>query len=395
MTNDFQNNRNRLKRELPNSLIIVSSYDRMQLTNDMAVKFIQEANFLYLTDIHETGWLVVIDSQNDREYLVQPEHAEYTKLFEGTLSGDEATKQSAIESFITYDELKTIIKNFSGDVHCVFPTNNNLFYENPAMQRLYDFIENCGKAPVDCRLDLARLRAIKQPYEIDRIHKAIDITCRAFEHVMTQKNNYNSENEIEAEFNYYFTKHNATHGYDPIVASGRNACTLHYDSNNQLLVKHSLVLMDIGAKVSDYTADITRTIAIGEISDETRRYYEALETAHRKIISLIQPNLEVSKYMERVDEILSRTFASLGLIENSSDKQGYRKYFPHAISHGLGLDTHDRLGRASHFLPGMVLTVEPGLYVPEKNIGIRIEDNILVTSDGSENLSSSLTTDVG
>jgi len=173
------------------------------------------------------------------------------------------------------------------------------------------------------------------------------------------------------------------------VAAGANACTLHYAHNRSKVMGRQLVLMDVGASYGGYTADITRTYAKGEPTKRQRQVHEAVEAAHHRIIGLIRPMLAVDEYQREVDAIMREAIASLGL---PSDDAALRRYFPHAVSHGLGIDVHDSLGSPRFLQAGMVLTVEPGIYLPEEGIGVRIEDDILVTAAGNENLSRRLST---
>ena len=198
------------------------------------------------------------------------------------------------------------------------------------------------------------------------------------------------EYEIEAILNAAFRKTGAHgHAYDPIVAAEKNACTLHYVQNNDKLPKNGLVLIDAGAKFSGYAADVTRTYAIGTPTARQSAVHHAVEKAHQEIISLVRPGLKISEYSERVDEIMKAALKSLNLLSAPED---YRRYFPHAISHGLGIDVHESLGGSETFKPGMIFTVEPGIYIPEESIGVRIEDDILVTDDGHRVLSEALPT---
>src|SRR5680860_759792 len=236
-----------------------------------------------------------------------------------------------------------------------------------------------------CNLELAKLRAIKQSNEIAAIKMAIKLTVDAFNDIKPKLAIFTHEYQAEAEFTYYFRKNGSEgHAYDPIVASGKNACTLHYSVNNSRLNKNNLVLLDIGAKVGGYSADISRTYSLSEPNDRQIEVHQAVYDARRKIIDLLRPGLTVIDYQKQVEEIMRASLMQLGLLSSPDD---YRRYFPHSVSHGLGVDTHDSLGAPSEFLSGMVLTVEPGIYIPEENIGIRIEDDILITDTGCINLS--------
>ena len=150
--------------------------------------------------------------------------------------------------------------------------------------------------------------------------------------------------------------------------------------------------MDVGATVDGYAADITRTYAKGTPTNRQREIHQAVEAAHHDIIKLLEPELPVEEYIRSVDARMKQALKDVGLLKDEGDNETYRKYFPHAISHGLGIDVHDSLGGARYFEPGMVLTVEPGIYIPEEGIGVRIEDDILITKTGYQNLSGKLAT---
>ena len=225
--------------------------------------------------------------------------------------------------------------------------------------------------------------------------KAISLTVDAFEYVRPLIELMKYEYEVDAEFGYYFRRHGAKgHAYDPIVAGGKNACTLHYMNGNAKLKKRELLLLDIGVRHFGYPSDISRTYAIGEPTRRQQEVHSAVRRAQKKIISLLEPHLMLDQYHRDVDAIMAEALIELGLMKDTSDTDNYRRYFPHAISHGLGIDPHDSLGPHRSFVENMVVTVEPGIYIPEEGIGVRIEDDILITKTGRSNLSARLSTDL-
>jgi len=376
--------------------LVLTAFDAVQATRDSAYKLLQEANFLWLTGISEPNWTLIIEK--DTSYLVMPHRSDTQRIFEGSLSADEAQKLSGMDKVIGAVEGKKILANLSKKYSRVYTLGRDPlsasqdFIVNPAPARLRRHLGKLFSEVQDCRPQLSALRALKHPHEITSIQKAIDITQDAFrcvnEVLRTQKETY--EYVLEAEMTRTIRAAGAEgHAYDPIVAGGENALTLHYASNNQQLPKNGLVLIDVGARVEGFAADITRTYAIGTPTDRQIAVHAAVETAHFAIIDLIKPGVLLKEYQEQSDEIMRRTLKGLGLYKKESD---YRKYFPHAISHGLGIDVHESLGGFEEFKPGMVLTVEPGIYIPEEGIGVRIEDDILVTEDGNKNLSAALST---
>lgn len=379
----------------------MSAYNQMQRSNDMAFHFEQEANFWWLTGIDYPDWWLIIDGTRDKSWLVAPHVSQSHEIFDGSLSAERAKEMSGVSSVIGQDEAQSLLRDLSKKHSVVYalgeqPHAEHLdFVLNPAIKSIREQAGRLFATVQDCRKELAQLRAIKQPDEIVAMKDAITVTIEGFETVKAKLASVNYEYEIEAEFNYYFRTHGANgHAYDPIVAAGSNACTLHYVANSEKLKKRQLVLLDVGAKSGGYAADITRTYAYGEPTKRQIEVHAAVQAAQREIISLIQPNLSVEQYQRDVDKIMTAALLQLGLMSGREDLESYHKYFPHAISHGLGVDVHDSLGAPKYLQPGMVLTVEPGVYIPEEGVGVRIEDDILVTASGNSNLSKRLSTDL-
>jgi len=378
---------------------VVTAFTQMQRTNDAAFAFEQESNFWWLTGIDVPDWWVIIDGQRTKSWLVAPAVSVAHQIFEGSLSVEAAKRISGIDTVLSQDEAMAMLRDLAKKhsvVHAIGDPAHTEYYDftlNPAPKKLWSMLERTFADVQDCRLSLAKLRAIKQPVEVTAIKKAIKLTVDGFNAVKQKLPDLRYEYEIEAEFSYFFKKNGATgHAYDPIIASGKNACTLHYDANEDRLKKSSLVLMDIGARLDGYAADISRTYGLGEPTQRQRQVHAAVQVAQQEIIKLIKPGLLVADYYTSVDVIMKQALVGLGLLRSTDDDATYRRYFPHAIGHGLGVDVHDSLGQPVEFLSGMVLTVEPGIYIPEEGIGVRIEDNILVTDKGHTNLSKALST---
>ena len=398
-TSFFEVNRNSLVAAVnEEGFIMLSAYTQMQRGNDASFTFEQEANFWWLTGIEAPDWQVIIDGVHNKSWLVMPIVSNIHQIFDGSLSVQQAKSISGIQDVISVEQAQTLLKEAVKKHSIIYTLGEHPdekhydFIVNPAQRVLHSSLERQCSDVRDCRLLLAKLRAIKQPEEIRSIKKAIKITNAAFVDMKSKLETLSHEYEVEAEFTYAFRRSGAKgHAYDPIVASGKNACTLHYNDNNAPLKKGTLLLIDIGARVNGYAADVSRTYAIGTPTKRQIQVHKAVECAHTEIIGLLQPGLNVKKYHEQVDKIMKVALDELGLLKQASD---YRKYFPHAISHGLGIDVHDSLGSPETFQPGMVLTVEPGIYILEEGIGVRIEDDILITDIGHENLSGGLSTDL-
>lgn len=389
----FKGNRQSLRAQVAVALYVIAANDEVQRRGDAAYPFVQDANFYYFTGINEPGWKLVVNGED--EFLIAPKRSEAQTLFDGSLEYEEATRQSGVGRVVDQEEGERVVAALR-ETH----SSVGAIGKDPH-QKYYGFSPNDGPAAnlralkrqfasvEDIRGDVIKLRAIKQPREIDAMRQAIATTVRGFEHVKGELENLTNERQVEAKLWYEFLSDSEGHAYDPIVAAGSHACTLHYTNNSGVLNHGELLLIDAGAKQHEYAADITRTYSIGAPTERQRAVHEAVEAAHYKIISLLAPGFALRKYSERVDEIMIEALREVGLYTQPED---YRRYFPHAISHGLGIDVHDSLGGFKEFKPGMVLTVEPGIYIPEEGIGVRIEDDILITEDGHENLSAALPT---
>lgn len=395
MTNRIVNERmGRFIAAIDGGLAVLTAYDQVQLSGDMAAPFLQEANFWWLTGIAEPGWKVIIDGSRKRVVLVRPHVDDIHRIFNGEPDDAHILSVSGAHEIIAEKEFEAYLARLAKAhplVNTYFDKTDYGFVHNPALHDLQAVLERLFATVRDCGPQLAQLRAVKADDEIADMKCAAKLTCDAFQAVRERLAEYRYEYEVEADFTRYFRRRNALHAYEPIVASGQNAVTLHYIANADKLAKNKLLLIDIGARVNGYCADVTRTYAINPTKRQ-RAVHAAVQTAQRSIIDLIRPGLAVSEYIQAVDEIMKDALEEIGLLPDRSDTNRYRTYFPHAISHGLGVDVHDSLGRPRMFQPGMVLTVEPGIYIPEEGIGVRIEDDILVTTDGHVNLTGGLST---
>lgn len=391
----FVQNRRRLCQSLDsNGVIILTANGAMQRGIDSAFNFEQEANFWYLTGIDEADWRLIIDIQSGEEWLISPEISASQQIFDGSLSPYEAMHISDVKKVLNKREGLQKIRQLAlqrSKIYSLkpFPRRIYGFYTNRAQ---HDLIQQLKPAKVeDIRLPLAKLRAIKQSQEIEALQNAIDITVLGIKNMLADLAQYQTEYEIEARLSWEFRRQGASgHAYDPIVAGGKNACTLHYGANKSDLKQGDLLLFDVGARFNHYNADITRTVPISEPTDRQRAVYEACLKVHDKAVDNCRPGQKVSDYLQIVDMAMAEELVRLDLIKNNDDKKGLREYFPHAISHGLGIDVHDPLGRAEVLAENMVLTVEPGIYIPEEGIGVRIEDDVLITASGPKVLSGDL-----
>jgi Xaa-Pro aminopeptidase len=241
---------------------------------------------------------------------------------------------------------------------------------------------------------MKELRAVKTKYEIEVVQKAVDITHNAFLRVMQFIRPGVMEYEIEAEILHSFISQRAEgEAYSSIIASGDRARTLHYVSNNQECKDGELVLMDFGALYGGYAADLTRTIPVnGKFTERQKEVYNACLHLHNYAKSLLKPGITISEYTDKVGDEATAQFMKIGLLKDEDfknedhDNRAYRKYLYHGISHHLGIDVHDLGTRTEPIKEGMLFTVEPGIYIEEEGIGVRIENNVWITSDGNIDL---------
>lgn len=385
---------------LPTSgALVLTAFSAMQESRDGAAPFLQEANFLWLTGITEPDWRCIVT--HEIFLLVAPDMSETQRIFEGGISEDGALALSAADTVVSASDARAMLKNMAEDSLVAYTLGDDPqashydFILNPAQGQLETELIELFQGVEPLRRELAAMRAIKSPFEIKALRRAIAVTIAAFDAVRKgfASGDFTYEYEVEAVFTAEIRSRGAEgHAYAPIVAGGSHVLTLHYSKNNAPLPSSGLVLMDVGARVDGFAADITRTYAVGAVSAREREVHRAVEQAHYEIIDTIKPGLTFTEYQDASDEIMKDALLSIGLLKDRADIETYRRYFPHAVSHGLGLDVHESLGGFESFQEGMVLTVEPGIYIPEEGIGVRIEDDILVIADGSENMSQHLST---
>ena len=386
--------RQKLVQILNGELAVFTAFSAMQQTNDSSGPFVQESSFFWLTGITEPNWRLAI--LNGKSWLISPTKSNIHRIFDGGTTADDARRISGVDGVIYEDDYKSILIEAAEKqsvVHTIVRHPHSDDYDfvlNPALKKLHSQLKRVFSEVLDCRKELSKLKAIKSSEEIDLMQRAIDISIDGFNKARETLSTSEYEYEIEATLGHSFrSAGSGGHAYAPIVGTGKNACTLHYIANDDSLPINGIILIDAGAQVGGYAADITRTYAIGTPSRREKDVHSEVERAHNAIINLIKPEASIKVYSANVDTIMKQALQNLDLLKTPDD---YRRYFPHAISHGLGIDVHDSLGGFETFQPGMVLTVEPGIYIPEEGIGVRIEDDILVTEDGNRNLSAALST---
>ncbi|TXG77451.1 M24 family metallopeptidase [Patescibacteria group bacterium] len=396
----YAGNRKRLRSLFQGTApIVITAAGSLQQGSDYAYSFHQDGSFLYLTGLNNAELVLVMD--REREFLILPERSHVSDVFDGSYEAEAFAKISGISEVLDYKtgwkKLSTRIKR-SKHVATLAPPAPYVdvlnLYTNPARAALMEKIKafNPEIEPLDLRQHLAVMRMIKQPAELAAIQKAVDTTVKTFQEIQKKLPKLRYEYEVEALLGYGFRLRGADgHAYSPIVGAGQNACTLHYEENNDPLPENQLLLIDAGAQVDRYAADITRTFAIGQPTKRQRQVYDAVLEVHEFALTNLKAGISIRDNEKTVEQFMGEKLRSLGLIRNV-EREEIRKYYPHATSHFLGLDVHDGGDYEKPLEHGAVLTVEPGIYIPEEGIGIRIEDDVLITATGVDVLSAKLPT---
>lgn len=402
----FRANRKRFMDKMESSSIaIFNSNDELPINGDALYKFKQNADLYWLTGIEQEDTMLVLFPDNPekkfREVLVLVRPNELKEKWDGRrLRAAEARAISGIDTIVWLDTLEGLLQPWIHLAQCIYLNTNENDRKSStvpvrdyryaeAMRKRYPLHEYKRSAPL-----LKELRAVKSPLEVDVIRKAIGITGVTFERLLKFIRPGVMEYEIEAEIWHSFLSQRATGpAYGSIIASGDRARTLHYVSNDQECKEGELVLMDFGAEYGGYCADLTRTVPVsGKFTRRQKTVYNACLHLHNYAKSLLKPGITLPDYTDKVGEEATQQFLKIGLLRKSDVKnedpnnRAYRKYLYHGISHHLGIDVHDLGPRLTPIKAGMVFTVEPGIYIEEEQMGIRIENNLWITRNGNKDL---------
>ena len=404
--NIFIQNRKRFTSKMqPNSIAIFVSNDEFPLNGDALHHYQQNSDLFWLSGIEQEGSMVILFPNNPdhkyREVLVLTRPQELKEIWDGKrLRANEATAISGMKTIVWSDVLDGMLQQWIHLADSIYlDSNENDRKNNLVRTNEYRFIDEMqARYPLHQYLRAAKilkdLRGIKTKEEVQVIQKAIDITEVAFRRLLKFIQPGVYEYEIEAEIFHSFLSQRATGpAYHSILASGDNARTLHYVSNNNQCKDGELILMDFGAAYGGYNADLTRTVPVnGKFTKRQKEVYNACLHLHDYAKSILKPGISVLKYTDKVGEEATKQFLKIGLLSKSdiknedAENRAYRKYLYHGISHHLGIDVHDLGTRTEPIQAGMVFTVEPGIYIKEEKMGVRIENNIWITKTGNQDL---------
>ena len=408
--NLFVKNRQRFVEQLkPNSIAIFNSNDIMPTSADGVQPFVQQTDLFYLSGIDQEESTLVIcpDAREDKfkEMLFLRETNEEIAIWEGQkYTKEEATNISGIKTVYWNTGFDTIIKPLIYQSDNVYLNTNEHLRANVVVETRDDrFLKWCRSSfPLHNYERLAPvmhfLRVIKSETELELIKQACQITEKTFRRLLGFIKPGVWEFEIEAEIYHEFLR-NRSRGpaFASIVASGIDACTLHYVKNDKQCRDGDLVLIDFGAEYANYASDLTRTLPVnGKFTQRQKDVYNAVLTIQKMATQLLRPGTNLEDYHKEVGRIVEGELIQLGLLDKDEVKKQpedsplYKKYFPHGTSHHLGLDVHDYGDKYREFEPGMVFTCEPGIYIRDEAIGIRIENDILITENDPIDLTDSI-----
>ncbi|NWK56305.1 aminopeptidase P N-terminal domain-containing protein [Verrucomicrobiaceae bacterium N1E253] len=402
----FVRNRSRLNKLLKsNSIAILHSNDVMPTNADGTMALKQNTDIYYLSGIDQEESILLIypdaREEKDREILFVRETNEHIAIWEGAkLTKEKASHLSGIQNVQWTNQFEnTLHRLIQQAEHVYLNTNEHLRAASSVETRDARFIKKCqNEYPLHNYERLAplmhRLRIIKDAEEIKKLQEACNITEAGFRRILSFVKPGVGEWEIEAEYAHEFLRSKSMgFSYLPIIASGKNACVLHYLDNNQLCQDGDLLLMDVGAEYANWNADMTRTIPVnGKFTPRQREVYDAVLRVMRRANGILRPGILPSEYQKRVMEFVEEELINLGLItadeaaKQPADKPLVRKYFMHGTSHHLGLDVHDVCPPNEPVAEGMVFTIEPGIYIPDENLGIRLENDVVIGKDDNFDL---------
>lgn len=391
---DYKKRRQNLLSLVPDrSIILVHSGDLMKKTADQFFPFLVNRNFFYLTGIDENdACLCIIKGINGSylEILFKEETDPIRKLWDGEkIHFLKAKDISGVDSVRKIEQLKDYIKQMTSSTRsATFGNLKNIYLDfesDYTTSPSYRFLEFVKKDLPFLQVDnihpkIAQLRMIKDEEEIQALQKAVEITAKGLENIRKNLRSGVYEYDMEAEYNYILDKNNVITSFDTIAGSGKNSTTLHYVKNDGLIPANSLCVFDLGVYYDGYASDITRTYPVeGKFTERQKTIYNIVLKAQQTAMKILKPGITWAEYNKAARDVLIEEAKKIGLIQNDEE---INRYYYHSVGHFLGLDVHDVGDYSKPMEKGMYITTEPGLYIAEEEIGVRIEDDVLITEDG-------------
>ena len=381
----------------PKSIAVFNSNDLFTTGADSTIPFEQSSDILYLSgaDQEESILLLFPDAldENHKEILFLTETNEHIAIWYGAkYSKEEAKEVSGIKTIYWLSEFKKVFFDLMTEAETIYFNTNEHYRQAVELETREDrFIKQCkidfpAHKWEKSNQILHGIRGVKEPEEIEIIQTACDITNKGFRRVLPFIKPGVMEFEIEAEYMHEFLRNRSKgFAYTPIIGSGYSACVLHYIENNKECKAGDLLLMDVGAEYANYSSDMTRTIPVnGKFTKRQRAIYDAVLRVKNEATKMLVPGTIWAEYHKEVGKLMTSELLGLGLIDRLDVQNedpnwpAYKKYFMHGTSHHLGLDTHDYGALKTPMKTGMVFTVEPGIYIPDENLGLRIEDDVVI-----------------
>jgi Xaa-Pro aminopeptidase len=410
----FRLNRRRFTSQMKSdSIAIFHSNDLMPRNGDQFFPFRQNSSLFSLCGLDQEETVLILFPDCVKEGFQEIAFIKKTDNYIATWEGhkytkDEAQATSGIQKIYWLDEMDTILHELILLAKRIYVNNNEndrYITDIPSKDlRFTKYLQSKYPAHKYHRSQpiLRNMAMIKSKYEVELIQEACTITEKAFRRVLEFVRPGIMEYEVEAEIVHEFLRNRATgHAYHPIVASGKNACVLHYGDNNQECKNGDIILLDFGAEYANYAADLTRSIPVnGQFTTRQKAVYNSVLKVMREATQMLLPGVMMEEYHKEVGKMMESELLHLGLLDKtdvknqSKDYPAYKRYFMHGTSHHLGLDVHDLSNRYAPIQAGMIFTVEPGIYIPEENLGIRIENDVLVTDHGPYDLMENIPVEV-
>lgn len=400
--NLFVKNRKKFVQQMaPNSLAIFNSNDIYPVSADSTMPFNQHRDIFYLSGVDQEESVLVIFpdafEEKHKEILFLKETSELIAIWEGEkLTKESAFETSGIKTVFWLDQMESVMKVLMAQAENVYINTNEHTRANTEVETREDrFIKQFqAKHPAHTYKKSApilhKIRAVKEAEELALMQNACNITEKGFRRILDFIKPGVMEYEIEAELMHEFLR-NRSKGwaYTPIIASGKNACVLHYIENNQECKDRDVILMDFGAEYANYASDMTRCVPVnGKFTDRQKAVYNAVLNVKKNSEKMLVEGTMLGEYHQEVGRLMESELLGLGLIDQTDIKNqnpdwpAYKKYFMHGTSHFIGLDTHDVGSWTEPIKENMVFTCEPGIYIPEENLGIRLEDDLVVQKSG-------------
>jgi len=393
----FKNNRNKFTKQMEKNSLAIFMAKQIE-TGNTSENFEQDKNFFYFTGLEIPNAILVIHKSGAgkaKNYLFLEKTVEELIVWTGEkTSKTEAKNKTGVEKAFYLDEFERKLNgfaNFTNKVYIDYQTSSLSSVLTPSLQLVNNIKEHYPNFDIKSPIKLLEnIRTIKEEPEIENIKKAIAITYEGIKNILNHARPEIMEYELEAHFRFEsLMRGKKALGFEPIVAGGVNSTILHYSENNCKIKDNSLVLLDLGAQHNLYSADISRTFPInGKFSERQKSVYEEVLKVQKEIINFAKPGLTLKDLQTKTIELIKNSLYKLDLINDKDCDKAFKKYYMHSVSHHLGLDTHDLASKTRELEPGNVITVEPGIYIKDEKIGVRIEDDILITKDGATVLSS-------